>query len=115
MNARDDLPGISAAEAVSRVASGARLIDVREQSEWDAGHAPAAQLIPLSELGDRVDDVPTDEQVLIVCHAGMRSLRATAALRRAGIDAVNVEGGMLAWRDAEGELVSETGAPASVD
>jgi len=111
----DDLPGVSAAEAIERARAGTPLIDVREQSEWDAGHAPEARLVPLSELGDRLDDVPADQQVLVVCHAGMRSLRATAALRRAGIDAVNVEGGMLAWRDADGDLTSENGAPASVD
>jgi len=111
----DDLPGITAAEAIERADGGTRLIDVREQSEWDAGHAPQATLVPLSELGDRLGEIPTDEQVLVVCHAGMRSLRATAALRRAGIDAVNVEGGMLAWRDADGELRSENGSPASVD
>jgi len=110
-----DFPDVSAGEAVALVADGTYLIDVREQSEWDAGHAPQAVLLPLSELADRLDEVPTDRDVLVVCHAGMRSMRASAALRRSGRRAVNVEGGMLAWRDADGELVSETGAPASVD
>ncbi|ROS62323.1 rhodanese-related sulfurtransferase [Frigoribacterium sp. PhB160] len=113
--ASGDFPDVSAAEAVELVRSGAYLLDVREQSEWDAGHAPQAVLVPLSELAERLDEVPTDRDVLVVCHAGMRSMRASAALRRAGHRAVNVEGGMLAWRDAQGELTSDSGAEPSVD
>ena len=108
------MPEVTAPEAVALVAGGAYLLDVREQSEWDAGHAPQAVLVPLSELSERVDEVPADRDVLVVCHAGMRSMRATAALRRAGLRAVNVEGGMLAWRDAEGDVVSDGDAAPSV-
>jgi rhodanese-related sulfurtransferase len=49
-----------------------------------------------------------DEQVLVVCRAGGRSLRAADVLVGAGFDAVNVSGGMLAWSRAGGELVAET-------
>ena len=109
------MPEVTAQEAVALVGDGAYLLDVREQSEWDEGHAPQAVLLPLSELADRVDEVPDDRDVLVVCHSGMRSMRATAALRRAGLRAVNVEGGMLAWRDARGDVVSDGERPASVD
>jgi len=109
-----DRTSVSAEEAVALVRSGVPLVDVREQDEWDAGHAPQAQLLPLSELGSRVDEVPSSGEVLVVCHAGVRSARATAALRRAGLSAVNVEGGMLAWREARGELTSENGRAPSV-
>ena len=114
MTAPEGRDAVTAAEAVELVRSGVPLVDVREQDEWDAGHAPQAQLLPLSELGSRVGEVPTSGEVLVVCHAGVRSARATAALRRAGLRAVNVEGGMLAWRDAQGELTSEDGRTPSV-
>ena len=109
-----DRSSVTAQEAVALVRHGVPLLDVREQDEWDAGHAPQARLLPLSELGSRVDEVPTSGEVLVVCHAGVRSARATAALRRAGLTAVNVEGGMLAWRDAQGELTRENGRAPSV-
>ena len=110
-----DFPDVTAAEAVALVADGGYLLDVRERSEWDAGHAPQAVLVPLSELGERLDEVPTDRDVLVVCHSGMRSMRASAARRRAGRRADNVAGGMLAWRDADGDLTRDAGAAASVD
>ena len=48
MSPVDDLPGVSAAEAIERARAGTPLIDVREQSEWDAGHAPEARLVALA-------------------------------------------------------------------
>jgi rhodanese-related sulfurtransferase len=98
---------VTAAEAVALSAGGTWLLDVREQDEWDRGHSPLAHLIPLSELGPRLAEVPSDERVLVVCHSGGRSLRATVALRAAGFDAVNVAGGMLAWERSGGTLVSD--------
>ena len=86
------------------VTEGTILIDVREQNEWDAGHAPDARFLPLSELQERVHEIPDDQRVLVVCHSGGRSLRATTFLRSEGIDAVNVAGGMLAWSAAGGAL-----------
>ena len=115
MSGGDRRPEIGADAAIEALTAGEYLLDVREQHEWDEAHAPGATLIPLSELNDRVDEVPTDRPVLVVCHSGMRSMRATAALRRAGLRAVNVEGGMLAWRDADGDVVSEGDARPTVD
>jgi rhodanese-related sulfurtransferase len=99
-----DQPEIGPDEALTRVRAGAKLIDVRERDEWDAFHAPEAQLLPMSELRERLDELPQDEQVLIVCHSGGRSARVTAFLNAEGYDAVNVAGGMLAWT---GDVVSE--------
>lgn len=99
-----EMPEINADEAIDLVADGALLIDVREQDEWDAGHAPTAQLLPMSALKDRLDEVPTDRQVLIVCHSGGRSARVTNFLLAEGYDAVNVVGGMTAWAAAGGPV-----------
>ena len=111
MIASSDRPETTAADAVDAVAQGIFLLDVREQNEWVEGHAPGATLIPLSELSERTAEVPQGRPVLVVCHSGMRSARATEALRGVGVDAVNVAGGMLAWRDAGGDVV--TGDDAS--
>ncbi|RKR74079.1 rhodanese-like domain-containing protein [Frondihabitans australicus] len=105
---------VTAAEAVAEVEAGAYLLDVREQHEWDAGHAPAAHLLPMSQLSARVEEIPQDSEVLVVCHIGGRSAQVTAALRNAGFDAVDVLGGMVAWADAQGELTSENGAEPRV-
>ena len=98
------MPEVDAAEAIGLVADGTLLIDVREQDEWDAGHAPDARLVPLSQLQERVGELPENTKLLIVCHSGMRSMRATAFLRAEGLDAVNVIGGMVAWSAAGGAL-----------
>ena len=105
---------ITAVDAIAEVSAGAYLLDVREQHEWDAGHAPDAHLLPMSELNERVSEVPDDREVLVVCHVGGRSAQVTAALRRNGYDAVDVLGGMIAWQNADGELASENGAAPSV-
>lgn len=108
------LQEVSAAEALKRAAAGSYVFDVREQDEWDRGHSPLAHLVPMSQLGEHLDEVPKDEEVLVVCHAGGRSLRVTKALSDAGYQVVNVEGGMLAWVEAGGDIVAEGEAPASV-
>jgi rhodanese-related sulfurtransferase len=103
---------VSAEEAIALTEQGTWLLDVREQHEWDLGHAPAARLVPKSKLPEGLEDVPTDQRVLVVCHAGSRSVSVTNALLDVGFDAVNVSGGMLAWTSAGGELVADgTDAP----
>ena len=97
----------TASEAIALTENGGWLLDVREQDEWDRGHAPLAHPVPLSELHSRIAEIPTDQPVLVVCLAGSRSLRAASALADAGVDAVNVTGGMLAWLSAGGPVVSE--------
>jgi rhodanese-related sulfurtransferase len=76
------------------------IIDVRETDEYTLGHVPGARLIPLGELVGRVDEVPTEGPVYVVCHSGMRSARAADFLASSGIDAINVTGGTAAWQQA---------------
>jgi rhodanese-related sulfurtransferase len=100
-----DLPEVSTAEAIELAKNGTYLIDVREQDEWDAGHAAGAHLLPMSAFTERISEVPADQQVLVICQAGGRSARVTKALIDAGYDAVNVEGGTGAWAAAGGDIV----------
>ena len=76
------------------------LLDVREDDEWAAGHAPGAVHVPLGQLIARLDELPGDEPVAIVCRAGGRSAQATAYLLGQGRDVRNVAGGMKAWAQA---------------
>jgi rhodanese-related sulfurtransferase len=94
------------------------LLDVREQDEWDAGHAPQAVHVPLHELPGRLSDVqarlaeqPAADRVAVVCRAGSRSAQATAFLLSQGVQARNVDGGMQAWQQAGRPVVADTGAP----
>ena len=77
---------------------GVTLLDVREDDEWAAGHAPGAKHIPLGELPARVDELgDLSEPVYVICRSGGRSARATAWLNATGWDAINVAGGMGSW------------------
>lgn len=90
------------------VPAGYALLDVREQDEWDAGRAPGALHIPLSELPERLEDLPEDD-LLVVCRTGGRSARATAWLEHSGYDARNLDGGMKAWSAAGLPLTASAG------
>lgn len=77
------------------------LIDVREQYEYDEGHIPGVTLIPLGTIPNRLDEIPTDKEVVFVCRSGNRSNQATQFLQQQGFDNVhNMLGGMNAWQEA---------------
>lgn len=99
---------------VSTVPADGYLLDVREDDEWQAGHAPIAVHIPLGELSQRAAEVPRDRQVYVVCRVGGRSAQAVQALNDAGWNAANVAGGMSAWVLAGRDMTSETGAAPAV-
>jgi rhodanese-related sulfurtransferase len=89
---------ISVQEASEQFSNGAFLLDVREQSEWDEGHVEGAVLIPLGELSTRISELPTDQDILIICRSGNRSGQARDLLREAGMmNTTSVSGGMNAW------------------
>jgi rhodanese-related sulfurtransferase len=93
---------------VSDLPDGTLLLDVREQDEWDAGHAPQALHIPMSELAGRLEELPADQAVYVICRSGGRSARVTEYLNGNGWDATNVDGGMQSWESAGKALVSES-------
>lgn len=103
MSVRD----VDVAEAFSLVEGEAILLDVRQLDEFDAGHAPMATLVPLSELPDHLDELPRDALIVCVCRSGGRSKRAALFLAEQGFDVANVEGGMLAWASADLPLESD--------
>ena len=71
------------------------------RAEYDAGHIPDITLIPMSELQERVSEIPTDVEVILTCRSGNRSGQVHAYLSELGYDNVhNMEGGILAWEAA---------------
>ncbi|SJN31691.1 rhodanese family protein [Marinilactibacillus psychrotolerans 42ea] len=75
-----------------------KLIDVREQDEWDAGHLNGAQHFPLSELAELKDKLDHKESYYVMCHSGGRSAAACDFLSKEGYNVTNVLGGISAWR-----------------
>jgi rhodanese-related sulfurtransferase len=105
------LPAIGADE----VPAGAYLLDVRESDEWAAGHAPDAHHVPMMEIPARLDEIPLDRDVVVVCRVGARSAQVVAYLLSLGRDrAVNLDGGMIAWAHAGRPMVSEDGGVPQV-
>jgi glyoxylase-like metal-dependent hydrolase (beta-lactamase superfamily II)/rhodanese-related sulfurtransferase len=79
----------------------AALLDVREPEEYAHGHVPGATNLPQAELATRLDEVPRDRTVFVICHGGMRSRRVAQFLRQmAFVQVANVQGGTEAWRTA---------------
>ena len=95
--------------SVAELPADATLLDVREPDEWAAGHAPGARHLPMSELTGRLDELPDDDPLYVVCRSGGRSARVVAYLANQGYPAVNVEGGMLSWAGQGREVVAERG------
>jgi rhodanese-related sulfurtransferase len=94
---------------VNDIPAGARLLDVREDYEWSAGHAESALHIPLEQLPARLDDLDPDEDLYVICRTGGRSFRAAQWLVAQGYSALNVAGGMDQWLESGLPLVSESG------
>jgi len=105
---------VSAAQAAALADSGAVLLDVREPHEWQAGHAPRARHIPLSQLPRRAGEVPRGRAVVTVCRSGARSARVATMLAREGREVSNLSGGMHAWARAGLPVVAKGGGPGRV-
>ncbi len=89
---------ISVDEGYQKYEEGVFLLDVRTQAEWDEAHVPNAVLIPLDELESRLSEVPSDQELIVICRSGNRSLTATELLRDNGFDlAQSISGGISQW------------------
>lgn len=107
------LPG----SPVFTLPDGVVLLDVREDDEWRAGHAPQAVHVPMGQVPQRLEEIVAafpDPPVHVVCRSGLRSAQITAYLAARGLDAVNVEGGMESWLADGRPLVAETSASPTV-
>lgn len=102
--------GVDVKQAQNMSKQGALLLDVREPAEYAAIHAANAKLIPLGEIGNRLQEIEAykDKPVAVICRSGRRSAQAVAILQKAGFtQVVNVQGGTNAWEQAGLEVVRQ--------
>ena len=95
-----DVPQIDIDELARLRDSGVVLVDVRQPDEFEEFHVPGATLIPLADVPERVEEIPDDQRVYVICGSGGRSARAVEFLNKQGLDTVNVAGGSKAWLEA---------------
>lgn len=89
---------VTPTEAAAMHDAGALVLDVREQSEWVAGHVAGATLIPLGELESRMSELPKDKDIVVICRTGVRSAQGRDTLLKAGFKRVtSMTGGITAW------------------
>lgn len=90
------------------------LLDVREDDEWQRGHAPQARHIPMNDVPTRLAELDPGIQLYVICQAGGRSQQVAQYLQANGYKPANVDGGMLAWQQAGRPVVTDSGAPGTV-
>lgn len=92
-------PETTPAAVQQRVAAGepVLVLDVRSPDEYRQAHVPDSTLLPLDQLALRLNELPSDRPIVALCCSGNRSGVATQLLTRAGYDAVNLKGGIIAW------------------
>jgi rhodanese-related sulfurtransferase len=100
------IPDVSTAQLPAE----AYLIDVREDDEWRAGHAPDAVHLPMMQVPERLAEIPAEGPVVIVCRSGHRSAEVVRYLIGQGYGNVrNLADGMFGWVAAGRPLVNEDG------
>jgi rhodanese-related sulfurtransferase len=102
-----NIPEITPAEFVARRDRGEpmTLLDVREAWELDVASVPGIVHIPMGEVAERVDELNRDQEVIVLCRSGRRSLEVARFLQQKGFKAVNLAGGILAWsRDVDATI-----------
>jgi rhodanese-related sulfurtransferase len=92
---------ITPAQAYAKFQQGAFFLDVRSQEEWDQFHIAGSTLIPLDQLQNRLNELPNDQDLVVVCLSGHRSQSGVAILQQAGFTRLScLTGGLQAWMDA---------------
>lgn len=108
------LPTVDAAS----VPADGLVLDVREDDEWAAGHVEGALHVPMSDFvarfGEVTEAVADGRRAYVMCRVGGRSAQVTQYLVQQGVDAVNIDGGMLAWESAGRPMITDNGSPAIV-
>ena len=108
------------AEIAELIASGARLVDVRQSYEFDAARIPGAELIGLDELAERREEIDKDQPTVFYCRTGNRSSMAASAFSQAGYDVTSLTGGITAWIEDGHEIepadgyIAEPGEAAAI-
>jgi rhodanese-related sulfurtransferase len=92
---------ISPAEGYAKLQQGSFFLDVRTQPEWNQYHVKGSTLIPLEQLAARLNELPKNQDIVVVCQTGVRSQSGATLLQQAGFPRVHyVSGGLQAWTAA---------------
>ncbi len=96
------VPGIEASAVPAKLNEKPKpvVLDVREPSEYAAGHIAGSTLIPLGQLASRLGELPKDREIICVCASGSRSSSAARHLLSHGYTVLNLRGGMSRWHRA---------------
>jgi len=82
------------------------VVDVRLKQEYDEAHLENSINIPIEDLRDRIDEIPKDRQVCLVCHSGMRTYMATRILKQNGYDCIHLSGGLRIYYSVKNNIQS---------
>jgi len=92
---------ITVEQAAEKRDKGAFILDVRESYEWQQEHIPGSKLIPLNDLQNRLNELPEDRDIVVVCRSGNRSMMGLDIIRGGGFEkSSSMNGGILAWTAA---------------
>ena len=105
----DAVPQADISTVPSDIDESVILLDVREDDEWQRGHAPGAQHIPMGQIPARIGEIDSNTPLYVVCQGGGRSQRVAQYLAQNGFSPVNVSGGMMAWAGAGRPVVTDDG------
>ncbi len=96
------VPQMTSKELAEQLRTGhVAVLDVRGRAEWEAGHLPGVENIPVGYLEDRLDEIPRNQPVVVHCQGGARSAIAASLLRSHGYDnVINLAGGYADWEAA---------------
>jgi len=101
---------ISVAQAAAKRQAGAFILDVRQPEEWADAHIPGSTLIPLGELENRMNELPQNKEIVVVCRSGNRSAQGRDILKQAGFNQVtSMAGGLNEWKAVGYDTVSGEG------
>jgi rhodanese-related sulfurtransferase len=109
------MPKIRPEELDDRLPSGdVFVLDIRPEELFAEGHVEGSHNVPVyhdlrsgdtDALAAVLDEIPSDDEVVVVCKVGMVSRRATNFLQEEGYDAVTLAGGMRGWRGYENDTL----------
>jgi rhodanese-related sulfurtransferase len=104
-----DSTELTLAQAKVKIQQGAFILDVRTQQEWDQFRIAGSTLIPLDELPNRLNDLPKDQDIVVVCLSGVRAQSGIVILQQAGFKHIfYLSGGLNAWKSARYPLEVKT-------
>ena len=93
---------------------GYRLIDVREEHEWNAGHHPEAIHIPMRNIPENIDNFEEKKKYVIICRSGQRSGKVAAYLESQGYESFNLVGGMRQFSEISDNIQDSSGKKGNI-